>query len=258
MAQGSTPPATGVPPAQIAVARATQDMPDEEVGQQIHLVYAVPRGGIDRALDTSDRLRNSAAAINHWLGQQTGGSLRMKYDTYQGRLDITFVQLPRSDEEYDLHGVNKLVAIESDMRLMGQMQPGKAYAVYYEGGNSRTCADAGSALDGHQTAVIYLRGLEGVRGVNPCSNNVWGTGPTAQPQYLDFGLLHEILHIAGIGHVSDSPYDLMYGGSARWNEPDKIVLDYNKDHYAFDRSEGGRARGQPNIYNSPYMERIIR
>ena len=79
--------------------RSTVDRPDDFGGLQVHVIYAVPSDGADRAFDTSGGIESSTASYQAWLSGQTGGRV-LRFDTYQGPLDITFQRLPRPDAEY--------------------------------------------------------------------------------------------------------------------------------------------------------------
>ncbi|MDB5728848.1 MAG: hypothetical protein JWQ00_2053 [Noviherbaspirillum sp.] len=246
------------PAPQQPLNRSGVDQPDDLHGAQVHLVYAIPADGVDHAFDLSETIANTTGSYNNWLAQQTAGN-RLKIDTYQGRLDVTFVRLPRSDAAYDAFGYNKRDVIEADMRAMRQVNPDKIYAVYYDGGNVNTCADAPHppALAG-QVAVLYMRGA--VPGYMPCQDNPYAAGPTAAPGYLDFTMLHEILHTMGAvddrapnavlnGHVNTDPTDLMYAGPLPWNPS---VLDSTKANYY---NPNGLAGGLFNLANSLYLMR---
>lgn len=253
------PPVVTVPPKIQNVPRNLVDMPDEVSGAQIHVIYAVPRGNLDRNLDVTDRFTNSIGTINNWLRQQTNNTLEMKLDTYQGRVDITYVPLPRSDAEYEQYAALKLLPIEEDLVALGQIRSDKIYMVYYDGNWSVSCGTAGSTLNGSRISATFLRGLEGQVGVNPCENNPIAQTENDVPSYLDRVFLHEILHQIGIPHVSDNEADIMYGGNpSRYVADQEYVLDFGKDDYGFNRSEGGFARSKPNIYDSPFMQRIVR
>jgi hypothetical protein len=228
-----TPPS----PTEGKPTRAIADRPDDINGSQIHVFYALPYGGTDNGLDLSPDLENSVGSANNWLAGQTGGR-RLRFDTASGRLDVTFIQLPRSDAEYESQGIFKRDAIEADLRNMGLLQPEKIYQVYYEGGNSRACADAPHPpeLPG-QVTVTYLRGE--IPGAPTCASQPFASAPTAPPGYKEYSLLHEILHTLGAvdadapdyvngGHVGYDPADLMYAGPEPWMPS---VLDVRKRNY---------------------------
>ncbi|MES2535966.1 MAG: hypothetical protein V4632_08855 [Pseudomonadota bacterium] len=228
----AAPPLLGNPPAQ----RAMSDRPDDVSGSQIHVIYAVPAGGIDKGLDTSIALTNSVGSMNNWLSGQTGGRW-LQFDTAGGALDATFVQLPGTDVHYDASGARKRDAIEAQLKSSGMLRPEKIYAVFYEGGNPRACADAPNppALPG-QVTIWYLQGLSSGRW--PCASNPFAASQTAKAGYRELSLLHELLHTLGAvsanaphydnTHVGSDPTDIMYAGSQPWVPS---VLDVTKSNY---------------------------
>jgi hypothetical protein len=85
-------------------------------------------------------------------------------------------------------------------------------------------------------ATLYLRGEP--PGAPPCSSNCFAQSENA-PGYLEFAMLHELVHTVGVvptcaphhtqsGHVSDDPRDLMYAGPLPWNPS---ILDIGRDDY---------------------------
>jgi hypothetical protein len=238
------------------VNRSNIDQPDDVPGSQVHVIYAIPGDGVDRAMDLSETLANTTGSFNNWLAGQTGGR-RLRFDTYEGSLDISFVKLPKTDAAYDAFGQRKRDNIEADLTGLGLLKPNKIYAVYYDGNNANTCADAPHppALPG-QVAVLYLRGA--VPGFKPCHENAFAASAAAAPGYLDFTMLHELLHTLGAvddrapdavlnGHVGLDPADLMYAGPLAW---DPRVLDFNKSNYYNPR---GLAGGIFNLAESGYL-----
>src|SRR5687767_14571027 len=75
--------------ADVAIARHTHDLPDDFIGQQVHLMYVVPADGTDRELDTNGVIRTTVGAWQHWLSEHAGGRT-LRVDTYHGELDISF------------------------------------------------------------------------------------------------------------------------------------------------------------------------
>jgi hypothetical protein len=236
--------------------RSNVDQPDDVQGSQVHVIYAIPSDGVDRAMDLSETLANTTRSFNNWLAGQTGGR-RLRFDTVEGSLDISFVKLPKTDAAYDAFGHRKRDSIEADLNNLGLLKPNKIYAVYYDGNNVNTCADAPHppALPG-QVAILYLRGA--VPGFKPCDENAFAASPVAAPGYLDFTMLHELLHTLGAvddrapnavlnGHVGLDPTDLMYAGPSPW-EPK--VLDFNKSNYY---NPAGLAGGIFNLAASSYL-----
>jgi hypothetical protein len=222
--------------ADLVIARHTFDLPDDFIGQQIHLIYVLPADAPDRELDTNGVIRTSVGAWQRWLADQTGGRT-LRVDTYHGELDISFYRLSRPD--IDLRAYREYVRdeIEAELIEAGQAEPDKILAVYYDGINDTACASSASPPEKPGIlAAVYLNGLPD--GAAPCAANPFA--PTIdQPGYLEFAMLHEILHAIGFvpacapnsdggHHVVDSSTDLMYAGEASWVPS---VLDLNHDDY---------------------------
>jgi hypothetical protein len=215
--------------------RVTTDRPDDSAAPQIHVIYALPSDGADRALDENGTLNDSVTSWNAWLANQTGGP-NLRLDTSNGMLDTTFVRLPESDAQIEARGAFVRDELEKQLHALGFNQPQKIYAVYYDGRSTISCGGGAwpPVLPGN-VAALYLHGL--YNGPVPCDTNRWGS--VGGPRYLEFAMIHEILHTLGFvptcaphhtsaGHVSDSPADLMYAGSAPWAPS---TLDVGHDDY---------------------------
>jgi len=215
--------------------RVTTDRPDDSAAPQIHVIYALPSDGADRALDERGTLNDTVASWNAWLASQTGG-LNLRLDTSDGMLDTTFVRLPESDAQIEARGAFVRDELEKQLHALGFNQPQKIYAVYYDGRSSFACGGGAwpPVLPGN-VAALYLHGL--YNGPVPCDTNPWGS--VGAPRYLEFAMIHEVMHTLGFvpacaphhtsaGHVSDSPADLMYAGSASWAPS---TLDVGHDDY---------------------------
>ena len=109
-----------------ALPRSAQDRPNDVVGPQIHFVYAVPRDGIDRALDTSGGIEGSATSFLRWLSRQTGGAT-LRVDTYQGSIDVTFIRLAATDAAIASRGAFVRNAVEEELHGMGFNRPDTIY-----------------------------------------------------------------------------------------------------------------------------------
>ena len=229
-------------------------MPDDLSGPQVHVVYAIPADGVDRALDTNGTIAGTVSVWETWLAGQTGGSA-LRLDTYQGGDDITFVRLPQSDAEIASFGVYVRDVIEADLKAAGLIVAGKIYAVYYDGSSVFSCGGGAwpPVLPG-PVGALYLHGAP--PGAPRCDTNVFAS-PGGKPGYLDFVMLHELLHVLGFvpscaphsvlsGHVSDSPTDLMYAGPLPWYPE---TLDVGHDDYY-----RAHIPGCPDLSDSPYLE----
>lgn len=246
--EGPTPPATS--------NRATTDRLDDISGAQIHVVYVLPSDGQDRSLDTNGTLRNSVGSWQTWLGAQTGGRV-FRLDTYQGKLDITFVRLARSNATMATYDPYVRDTLEKDLTTLGLVVATKVYAVYYDGGSGYSCGGGAwpPTLPG-RVGALYLKGTP--PGAPACSTNPFAASPTAAPGYLEFAMIHELMHTLGIvstaaphftlaGHVSDGATDLMYAGSLPWAPS---TLDVGQDDYY---RPAGLPGGVFNLATSPFI-----
>jgi hypothetical protein len=239
---------SAVPP----LNRSYQDNNDRKDKPMVHFIYAVPKGGVDRALDLSTVVPYAINSANRWLASQIRRKLRI--DTFQGHLDISFARLPNTDEYYATYGDYRFFAIEQDLNTVFATRPHKKYIVLYEGTSMRTC---GEATSGGPLAIIYLRGLENSPFI-PCNDVPWVFSPTEPPGYHEFVFLHEFGHMAGVvsegaphyaalGHVNDSPNDLMYTGDQPWSPS---VVDFGRDDYYRRRP---LPNGLVNLIDSPVL-----
>lgn len=241
-----------------SLPRAEVDRPDEALGPSLHVIYAVPRDGQDRGLDTSGALASSVAAFETWLAGETGGS-NLRLDTFSGELDVTFVRLQRSDAELAARGAFVRDEIEAELTRRRLIVSAKVYAVYYDGSSSWSCGGGAwpPRLPG-RVAAMYLKGEP--PGAPPCATNSLA-GPGAPPGYFEFAMLHEILHTLGFaaacaphhtlaGHVSDSPNDLMWAGDAAWQLPSRLDIG-GEDYYGHGRSDC------PDLARSEYLTSFV-
>lgn len=196
--------------------RVTKDRPDEAKGSQVHVIYAVPSDGADQQLDLNGSIANSVNSWNNWLADKSGG-YRVRLDTFQGQLDITFVRLRQTEAQLAAQPRRSASLILSGIYRAGlRSSARKKFAVYY--GGSVKGDICGIASTPGPIAIIYLPNCEGFN------------------QYTDLGMLHEIFHTLGAvprcakndvrGHVTDNPEDLMSPGGRI-----PTVLDDNRDDY---------------------------
>jgi hypothetical protein len=223
----------------LGLPRATVDRPDDVKGPQVHAVYVVPSDGTDRGLDTDGSIDQSVAGWNEWLASQTDGRGGFRLDTYQGALDITFFRDPETDAELAAGGAFVRDELERDLIAAGVIPLGgnKIYAVYYDGTSTYACG--GGAYPPDLPGVVGAMYLHGAPpGAIPCDSTT--LAPGGVPGYLDFGMLHELMHTLGFvpscaphqwreGHVDDAENDLMYSGDPPWDLPP--TLDVNHDDY---------------------------
>lgn len=224
-----------------SLPRTSIDHRDAPPKPQIHVVYVVPSDGVDRSLDTNGALTNSVAAFQRWLAIQTGGEA-LQFDTFRRSLDITFLRLESTDAEIASNGPFVREALEAALDAAGLDDPDKIYAAYYDGTSTFSCGGgAWPPLITGNVAAMYLHGLPEA----PVTCDSVSFAPAGgDPTYLEFGMLHEIMHTLGFvpdcapnewrnGHVSDTADDLMWGGDTPWapNGWGGVVLDAGHDDY---------------------------
>jgi hypothetical protein len=225
------------------LARSTVDRSDDvRRKSQVHVMYVLPSDRADRALDTDGTLRNTVSSFQSWLAGKTKGKQALRIDTFNGSLDVTFFRLSRTDEEIASFGLFVRDQIEGELEAAGFTSENKMYAVYYDGTSTFACGGAAwpPTIPG-SVAALYLNGLP--EGPVPCSSNEFA-GPGGSPTYLEFAMLHEVIHTLGFvptcapnqwraGHVSDDPNDLMWAGDGPWAPSGwaNVVLDSGNDDY---------------------------
>jgi hypothetical protein len=238
----------------VSLERAIEDRPDDSTLPQIHVMYVLPSDGVDQQLDTDGTITRTVSLWNDWLAQESGGT-RLRLDTYQGDLDITFFRLSATDDEVTARGAFVRDEIEAQLIEANFTKPDKIYAVYYGGGSTFACG--GGAWPPELPGIVGALYLNGTPpNSTPCNTNILG-GET--PQYLEFAMIHEVFHTLGVvetcapnhtlrGHTSDDPSDLMYAGDLPWT-PSK--LDIGHDDYW-----GHNNAGCLDLSKSEFMEQV--
>jgi hypothetical protein len=248
-------------PAGCVPDRATADRPDDTGMDQIRVLYVVPSDLADRTRDTNGQICNSTRAFATWFHARSDVYLRL--DTQGGMIDVGFVRLAKTDAQ--MRGTdpnNTSVAtgtafvrerIEIELEAMGLIAPNKLYGVYYEGSSVYACGGgAYPPLIQARVGAMYLGGVP--PGVSPSCGETrpWGQ-PSLVPNYIDYGMLHELVHSLGFvpmgapnqhtyGHVFDTAStepsrDLMYSprstSDPSWNidAAGGLLLDINGDDY---------------------------
>lgn len=238
------------PATPVSSPRATQDCPDDGDLPQIHLIYAIPSDGRDLELDKNGSIRASVESAQSWLAKESGGP-RLRFDTCQGDLDVTFVHLPRTEQEYAAFGDEVSVQVEYDLWSAGFSAPNKIYAAYY-GGSLKKCGQGPQPPDLPGNVVVLAPRTRHCREPFPASN---------PPTGWEFTLIHEVFHALGAvspgapnyccakkcapGHVRQPQEDLM--SAPKWKFPSR--LDVDRDDY-WGHSNVGRV----DISQSAFLE----
>ena len=187
--------------------RSFEDRPDDQPGMyQVHMLYVLPAGAADRQRDLDGRINQSVEAANNWLFTQSGGS-KLRFDTYQGQLDITFVQIDMTSAEvYDASVAQYGGAywirdiLEAKLNEMNVFQPGKIYLAMAEiDKHPSTCADAAHPPDLMGRMAGFYPSAVVEAGWN-CADEPFGAGVT----HTDMGLIHEAVHLLGFASACGS------------------------------------------------------
>ena len=179
-------------------------------------MYVVPSDRDDENLDINGTIADLAVSSQAWFQERADGRT-LRFNTYQGELDVTFLRLSGSDDAIG----GDVVRVQQSLASAGFDLPNKLYAVYYGG------ADATESVCGitQGIAMVYY----------PKLNDPECAG--LDPELV---VLHEVLHGMGVvpscapnhdamalGHVTDDNADIMFAGEDRTF----TTLDAAKDDY---------------------------
>jgi len=191
---------------------STVDQPDDSAGNQVHVIYVLPSDGVDQNFDIDGTLSGSMQLAQNWFAGQTNGR-HVRFDTYRGALDITFVRLTRSDAQFLGFGMAIREALAADLAAAGFTNQQKIYAVFYGGGSPRSGVQIPCGQGAYPVAAIYLACLldrSDIQVLIP----VHGLS-----KILGLGMIHEVFHNLGAvpscaphytaSHSGDDPRDIM-------------------------------------------------
>jgi len=259
----ATPAPTATPTPVPVGERELRDRTDDFAGKyQLHTVYVLFKNDKDMERDTDGSIANSINLANDWFKDQTGGAA-LRFDTYHGELDVTFVQfditakeaLEKYRAQYDLDRKKYNLVIEdyyldyvtSELSDRDFFQKGKYYIFYLERKHPNLC---GYSLISGVAGIFFL-------GTQNCGYGRLGVD--AHAWNTEFVMLHEILHGIGFSppcaphnisdnpyHVGDSRIDLMYPYAGA---DQQYVLDIGNDDYY---RHG--VKDCPDLANSAFLE----
>ena len=217
--------------------RTRTDRPDDSTEPQAKVFYVLPNGAVDRQVDL--KLSNMDKTANEWLRAQTGRTLR--WDTHQNVLDVTFVQLDQTEEEFWTNTNAPMSCSEVPcptpdylLRLLqerGLIAGHKLAVILYEGSASPVNPRLGGCYAGGSMVVAYQSCISSP--IETPSRDVPVPNGT-----LGIRLLHEIFHTlgavgegapngdGGFGHIKGDSNDIMAVGSRTGWEVDPGRDDY--------------------------------
>ena len=219
--------------------RSLVDRPDDFEGPQLHMTYVLPNDGTDDELDINGQLADEVRVAQNWLLEQVGSCLR--FDTYQGSLDVTFARLSRTNEELrtDPNFVDQTLRLE--LEGLGLADPEKLNVVYYGGTTDNNGCGGGAALGGGGPAVQFLVRRTDPHGpLTPCPFFSFVSGPDDVVRDADgvrwAGVaLHESFHSLGV--VPFCAPDSNGGGHLETISSDIMAFDGTGfDYYTLDES----------------------
>ena len=215
--------------------RSIADKPDETTEPRLKVYYVVPKDGIDRQLDLS--LNPMMTTANAWLKNQTGKQLR--WDTYNGNLDVMFVRLSETEAELWQSDDPTLgcweIPCPSPRRLYGLLksrglvEDNEISVILYEGTQSPVQPRPSGCYAGDRYVVGY----------SMCLSQPYTT-PLNAPSGGSLGIriMHEVFHTLGAvgagapngdydgGHINGNTNDIMaIGTRTGW------VVDPGRDDY---------------------------
>jgi hypothetical protein len=247
------------------VGRSFIDQPDDSTSPQVHVLYVLPKDVKSRDFDINGTFGDLIGSTNEWLFAK--GGKRLRFDTYRGKLDVTFVRLDETEGQLwmDPSDTSKkcsqspcptLNTLKSLLGAKGFSASNKAYLIYYGGAtipsSRRAWQSCGYAGHDH-VAIMQVGHVDMMSGQFSC----FSTSKTTLPESGNTSGLasfHEIFHVLGAvgaspnsdgnyGHIMNDPTDLM------GNSQGTVRLDPGNDDYW--------RHGQSNyvdLYNSAFME----
>jgi len=221
----------------IADHRPIVDETDDVAGHQVHVLYVVPSDGADRAYDLDGSIAHSVERWNTWFEQETGGT-RIRMDTANSELDVSFFRLSRSDAQMNAYGGGLRIQLEYELVAAGFDAPQKIYLVYYDGGSVETPACGIGGFPPSLPGTVAAMFMKAVPANFDCSLVFFAPtlDPAERPDHIG---IHELFHTLGMvpgcaphqangAHVGDDPSDQMYVGADKTFPP---RLDVNHDDY---------------------------
>jgi hypothetical protein len=227
------------------------DVPDAVSAFAWHVVYAMPSDGVDQFAAYAPRFAGDAVGLTNWWLTQDA-TRRPRFDLVDapgcsdpyGRIDISFLRLPRTNAEYSFSQIVR------DVRAAGFASPDKAYLVYYDGTlhpgeEFGLCGQGGTDAEAFAYAVLYLQSC------SQSSND--DTRMMVATHELTHGLGavdDDAPNVCNFGHVCDSPDDLMKSVFARGDSLSRLTLDVGRDDYY------GHAGTWPDAQDSGLLEHL--
>lgn len=256
-------------------AHSYSDRPDDEPNlYQLHVLYIVTKDFKNTTRDLDNSIEMQTEQVNKWFSEQTGGRT-LRFDTYNGKLDITFIILPLTESELLNQLFNKYGKFDPAYRglvylhymldeLLEQadaltpiFSPGKLYVAYFDISLAYVCGDGPAA--GSRIIGLYPNAFN-LRDQNNCKAFL-GTKDDNTQGVWEHILAHEIIHGLGFpntcaknitkdkSHIDDpnEANDIM--GLSLGIYDKNPILDQNHDDYYLTNYANC-----PDLSNSPFLD----
>jgi hypothetical protein len=172
------------------------DRPDVVGGNEIHVVYAVPRDGTDRFEQLASAIATDIGAISDWWRRQDS-TRAPRFDlagftcSGAGALDISDVKLPHPSAYYNAASVPRIQRLRDDLLAAGFDDAAKKYLVYYDQAQPVAGTDCGAAYVNAQSggehgyAAVYM------------APNLGGCGTVGDGGFFAVVAAHELINELG-------------------------------------------------------------
>jgi len=206
------------------LARSILDRPDEVSGYQIHLIYVVTKDGVDEQRDLNGQIDTWVNESQTWLQINSGHQLI--FDSYQGQVDVTFLQSKYTKSELCFDACDTLFKLTDEIRAQ---DPNLAASktLYF---NLSEILDPRYCGWANGFGNLSLGFSKGENCNSPYSVSVHGLSSPAKT------LIHELFHTFGVAHVCSNESDIMIGSpECNTNSPSfgqvRTTLDLSHKNY---------------------------
>ena len=254
--------ANGEQKSDVIAGRSFTDQPDDSTSPQVHVFYVLPKDVKSRDFDVNGTFSDLITSTNEWLFAK--GGKRLRFDTYKGKLDATFVRLNETEGQLWMEASDKnkkcglspcptLDTLKSLLVAKGFNAPNKIMLIYFGGATipSSRIKWPYCVYTVNDRAVVYQVGLIDMISGRPCS----GTAKTSLPEsentmgLASFSEIFYLLGARGSTPSSDGNYSTIDPTDLMTKSEGIVRLDPGNDNYW----RHGRSN-LVDLYNSAFME----
>ncbi len=180
------------------ISRTTVNQADDKSGFQVHFIYVLPKGTVDRQWDTNGTISGWIIEAQTWLQKNLGRQISI--DTFNGKPDISF--LP---SQYSLQELCRTCGTESKVAVEAYSQDStlrKAKTLFFIFSETLGAGNCGWATRPGNTALSH-----GDPALSNCFSGATSAGISSKAQII----VHELFHSFGVRHTCINDSDLMIG-----------------------------------------------